>query len=209
MLLLRQAEQQARVEEELDRLSRLQSRIRLIEQETLMSQEVVLKQLPKQWVASVRETIANYPSVGQLYPKVIAGVGPGVLGQAPCFAMWHDPEFRESSVDGEAGIFLKEPVKAAGGVRVYELPAVTVASCVGSATMGIKWQDRSASCTCKTRSRFGKMMSPTSRRSRCRSAKHRDRQRSVQAAGCPRQPVLLPLPRQASSALPEPSAIMI
>jgi DNA-binding transcriptional MerR regulator len=130
MLLLRQAEQQARVEKERDRLSRLQSRIRLIEQEMLMSQEVVLKQLPKQWVASVRETIANYPSVGQLYPKVIAGIGPGVLGQAPCFAMWHDPEFRESSVDGEAGIFLKEPVKATGGVRVYELPAITVASAI-------------------------------------------------------------------------------
>jgi effector-binding domain-containing protein len=44
--------------------------------------------------------------------------------------MWHDPEFRESSVDGEAGIFLKEPVKATGGVRVYELPAVTVASAI-------------------------------------------------------------------------------
>ena len=95
-----------------------------------MSQEVVLKQLPKQWVASVRETIANYPSVGQLYPKVIAGVGPGVVGQTPCFAMWHDPEFRESSVDGEAGIFLKEPVKAIGGVRVYELPAAIVASAI-------------------------------------------------------------------------------
>src|ERR1700743_1082656 len=122
MLLLRQAEQQARVEEERDRLSRLQSRIRLIEQETLMSQEVVLKQLPKQWVASVRETIANYPSVGQLYPKVFAGVGPGVLGQAPCFAMWHDPEFRESSVDGEAGIFLKGPITATGDVRVKEFP---------------------------------------------------------------------------------------
>jgi DNA-binding transcriptional MerR regulator len=130
MLLLRQAEQQARVEEEHDRLSRIQNRIRLIEQEMFMSQEVVLKQLPKQWVASVRETIANYPSVGQLYPKVIAGVGPGLVGQAPCFAMWHDPEFRESNVDGEAGIFLKEPVKATGGVRVYELPPVAVASAI-------------------------------------------------------------------------------
>ncbi len=77
MLLLRQAEQQARVEEEHDRLSRIQNRIRLIEQEIFMSQEVVLKQLPKQWVASVRKMIANYPSVGQLYPKVITGVGPG------------------------------------------------------------------------------------------------------------------------------------
>jgi effector-binding domain-containing protein len=118
------------VEEEHDRLSRLQSRIRLIEQETSMSQEVVLKQLPKQWVASVRETIANYPAVGALYPRVIAGVGPGAVGQAPCFTMWHDPEFRESDVDGEAGIFLREPIAATGNVRVYELAAATVASAI-------------------------------------------------------------------------------
>jgi len=130
MLLLRQAEQRARVEEEHDRLGRLQSRIRLIEQETSMSQEVVLKQLPPQWVASVRETIANYPAVSALYPKVIAGVGPGVVGQGPCFARWHDPEFRESNVDGEAGIFLKEPITATGEVQVYELPATTVASAI-------------------------------------------------------------------------------
>jgi effector-binding domain-containing protein len=130
MLLLRQAEQQVRVEEERDRLGRLQSRIRLIEQESSMSQEVVLKQVPPQWVASVRETIANYPAVGALYPRVITGVGPGVVGQAPCFAMWHDTEYRESNVDSEAGIFLKEPVTATGDVRVYELPAATVASAI-------------------------------------------------------------------------------
>ena len=125
MLLLRQAEQQARVEEEHDRLSRIQSRIRLIEQETFMSQEVILKQLPKQWVASVRETIAIIPSVGQLYPKVFTGVGPGLVGQAPCLrACGTIPSIKRVRVStARPGIFLKEPVKATGGVRVYELPA--------------------------------------------------------------------------------------
>src|SRR3979490_2331366 len=46
MLVLRQAEQQARLEEERNRLGRLESRIRLIEEETSMSQEVVLKEVP-------------------------------------------------------------------------------------------------------------------------------------------------------------------
>jgi effector-binding domain-containing protein len=44
--------------------------------------------------------------------------------------MWHDTEYRESNVDSEAGIFLKEPVTATGDVRVYELPAATVASAI-------------------------------------------------------------------------------
>ena len=100
MLLLRQAEQQAHVEEEHNRLGRLQSRIRLIEQETSMSQEVILKEVPKQWIASARETIPNYPSVGQLYPKVFTGLGPGMQGMTMCVALWHDPEHKESGVDG-------------------------------------------------------------------------------------------------------------
>lgn len=40
-----------------------------------MSQEVILKEVPKQWIASVRETIVNYPSVGALYPKVFNKLG--------------------------------------------------------------------------------------------------------------------------------------
>jgi DNA-binding transcriptional MerR regulator len=124
MLLLRQAEQQARVEEELDRL------IRLIEQETSMPQEVILKQLPKQWVASVRETIPNYPSVGQLYPRVFTGLGPAMAQMTMCVALWHDPEHKESDVDAEAGVYLQKPVPAGDGIRVYELPDCTAASII-------------------------------------------------------------------------------
>jgi DNA-binding transcriptional MerR regulator len=75
MLLLRQAEQRKRVEEESDRLSRLNTRIQLIEQEGRMAYDVVLKSVPKQWIASVRETIPAYNTVGSLYGKVSAGFG--------------------------------------------------------------------------------------------------------------------------------------
>ena len=64
MLKLQQAEQQRRVEEEGDRLSRINSRIRLIEKEHDMSYDVVVKTLPKQKIASVRETIGAYNQVG-------------------------------------------------------------------------------------------------------------------------------------------------
>jgi DNA-binding transcriptional MerR regulator len=130
MLLLRQAEQQARIEEEHDRLSRIQSRIRLIEQEKSMSQEVILKEVPKQWIASVRETIANYPSVGTLYPKVFNALGPGMAQMTMCVALWHDPEHKESDVDAEAGVYLQPPVPAADGLRVYELSGCTAASII-------------------------------------------------------------------------------
>jgi DNA-binding transcriptional MerR regulator/predicted transcriptional regulator YdeE len=128
MLLLRRTEQQARVEEEHDRLSRIQSRIRLIEQEKSMPQEVILKEVPKQWIASVRETIANYPSVGPLYPKVFNALGPGMSQMTMCVALWHDSEHKESNVDAEAGVYLQAPVQASNGLSVYELPGCTAAS---------------------------------------------------------------------------------
>jgi DNA-binding transcriptional MerR regulator len=130
MLLLRQAEQQARVEEEHDRLGRLQSRIRLIEQETSMPQEVILKEVPEQWIASVRETIPNYPSVGQLYPRLFTGLGPAMAHMTMCVALWHDPEHKESGVDAEAGVYLQTPVEPGDGIRVYELQDCTAASVI-------------------------------------------------------------------------------
>jgi effector-binding domain-containing protein len=132
MLVLREAEQQARVEEERDRLSRLRSRIRLIEQETCMPQEVILKEVPSQWVASIRETIASYPSIGALYPRVAAAVGAGMEQRVIAFAIWHNPEYRESDVDAEAGFFLHKPVPARDGIRVHELPSATSASIIHS-----------------------------------------------------------------------------
>ncbi len=130
MLLLRRAEQQVHVEEEHDRLSRLQSRIRLIEQETSMPQEVILKEVPQQWIASIRETIPHYPSVGQLYPKVFTALGPGMAQMTMCVALWHNPEHKESDVDAEAGVYLQRPVEASDGIRVYELPPCTAASII-------------------------------------------------------------------------------
>ncbi|MBB6144952.1 DNA-binding transcriptional MerR regulator [Silvibacterium bohemicum] len=128
MLLLRKTEQEQRVEEELERLGRLNSRIRLIEQEASMANEVILKTAPKQWIASVRETISAYNTIGPLYLKLSAALGPAMAACQFGVALWHDPEFKESDVDAEAGFYFKENVPAADGVSVYELPETTVAS---------------------------------------------------------------------------------
>ena len=126
MLLLRQAEQQTKVEEEQARLARLRVRLGLIDRENSMN-DVILKQVPAQWIASLRETIPNYPSVSPLYAEVVGALPPGSFGIS--FAVWHDPEYRESEVDAEAGFFLGEPLTASGRVKVYELPTAT-AACV-------------------------------------------------------------------------------
>jgi DNA-binding transcriptional MerR regulator len=131
MLRLRQAEQAARVQQESERLTRLQSILRLIEQENTMGQDVVVKEVGPQWIASVRDVIPTYQSVGMLYGEVY-----GLLGRSGCpggllpVALWHDKEFKETDVDGEAGVYLPKPIEPAGRVKVYELPGVTVASII-------------------------------------------------------------------------------
>ena len=130
MLRLRQAEQSARVQQEAERLTRLQATLRLIEQENTMGQDVVVKEVPPQWIASVRDILPNYPAVGTLYGELY-----GLLGRKDCVgglavALWHDKEFKESDVDGEAGVYLEKPIESAGRVKVYELPSCTVASTI-------------------------------------------------------------------------------
>jgi DNA-binding transcriptional MerR regulator len=129
MLMLREAEQQARVREEQDRLSRLRARLRLIEQEGQMAKDVVIKEIAPQWMASVRETIPNYPSVGKLYGELFGALGPAAFGGVTV-ALWHDREYKEHDVDAEAGVYMKQPVQARGRVQVHELPPVTVASII-------------------------------------------------------------------------------
>ncbi len=130
MLKLREAEQQASVREEQDRLIRLQARLRLIDREGIVTKDVVVKEIAPQQVASVRETIENYPAVGKLYGELFGMLGPNAAGGGPCFAIWHDPEFRERDVDAEAGIFLKQAIPERGRLKVYELPRATVASLI-------------------------------------------------------------------------------
>lgn len=127
MLMLRRADQENRVHEEQERLARLETRIKFIEQESVMNADVVIKDVAPQWVVSVREVIPNFPAVGALYPKVVSQVkDPSELGVP--FAMWHDPERKDHHVDGEAGFFLKEPLDAHGSAQMYELSGSKMAS---------------------------------------------------------------------------------
>ena len=129
MLMLRQAEQQDRVRDEQERLSRLTARLRLIEMEGVMTKDVVIKEITPQWIASIRETIPAYPAVGKLYGELFRSLGPAAFGGVTV-ALWHDGEYKEHDVDAEGGVYLKQPVAAQGRVKVYELPGATMASII-------------------------------------------------------------------------------
>lgn len=129
MLLLRQAEQQKQVGEETERLHRLQAVLSLIEKEGRMRHDVVLKDVAPQWIVSLREPIPAYRFVGQLIGKLHALLGPlGVRGLG--IVLLHDAEYKEESVDVEAGLYLEEPTQAKAPLCCYQLPSAAVASIV-------------------------------------------------------------------------------
>jgi len=129
MLTQRKAEQERRVREEQERLTRLETRLTYIEQEPIMNTDVVTKDVAPQWIVSIRSIIPNYPAIGELYPKVTSQVpSPDDLGMP--IAIWHDMEHKETDVDGEAGFFLKQPLSAHGTAKMYQLDKVKVASYV-------------------------------------------------------------------------------
>lgn len=129
MLMLRQIEQEEIVHEEEERLARLKARLSLIEREGLMTSEVILKDVPPQWIASVREKIPAYRTIGMLFGKLWAALGPlGLEGLG--VALFHDREFKDQDIDAEAGILLKSASSAPAPLTVYQLPQATVASVI-------------------------------------------------------------------------------
>ena len=129
MLMLREVEQEARVQEETERLARLKARLRLVGLEGIMASDVVLKELGPQWIVSVREVIPGFRTIGTLFGKLYGALGP--LGsQGLTAAVFHDEEFKENEVDVEVGVYLKQAVSVSAPLSVRQLPAATAASIV-------------------------------------------------------------------------------
>jgi DNA-binding transcriptional MerR regulator len=128
MLLLRRAEQEKQVEEETDRLSRLNALIHLIGKDGRMTNDVIVKEVEPQWIVSLREKIPAYRDVGQLIGRLYGLLSP--LGEGLGVGLLHDGEYKEQDVDVEAGVLLKQPAEVVAPLRCYQLPAETVASAV-------------------------------------------------------------------------------
>lgn len=130
MLRLKQAELQQRLAEEQARLNRVSAYLRRIEQEDMMSgYDVVIKEVPAQLVAGLRQIVPNYSAIGSLYSELYAHLGRHGAGGMNG-AVYHDEEYKEHNPDVEAVVFLKEPAPETDRIKVYELPACTVASLI-------------------------------------------------------------------------------
>jgi effector-binding domain-containing protein len=131
MLRLKQTEIEARVQEEQERLALVEWRLKQIEQEeTMPSQEVVVRKVASQTVVAVRDKVP-VNAIPQLVGEVYGYLGMNNIKPAgPTLAIYYDEEFSEDSVDAEMAVAVVGPVPDGDRVRAVELPAMEEMACI-------------------------------------------------------------------------------
>jgi effector-binding domain-containing protein len=131
MLRLKQNEIQQQVDAEQARLARVEWRLRQMEQEeTMPTQEVVLKSVPAQSVASVREHVST-EGISQLFGEIFGYLGQrGISPIGPPVGIYHDEEFREQDLDVEVAVPVAGSVPKSDRVKSRELPGAEEMACV-------------------------------------------------------------------------------
>ena len=132
MLKLRQAEIRQKVEEETERLERVEARLRQIEQEEDMSKyDVVIKKVEAIKVAALRGVVPTPPEQGPLWNELA-----GYLAQQrarptgePCLTLYYDEEYKERDWDLEVCIPIDADLPEFGRVKVRMLPKVETMAC--------------------------------------------------------------------------------
>jgi DNA-binding transcriptional MerR regulator len=123
----RQAELKRRIERERERLAEVEAWLSQIERAGRPPDyEVTVKRVAPRLVASVRDTLSSYADADELFDEIRSNLkqraAPLERG-----AVWHTCAGQRKSIECEAVLFLREPVRATGRIRVYELPGASVA----------------------------------------------------------------------------------
>lgn len=128
MLRLKQSELRQQVQEQLDRLERLEARLGMIEQENqLPSHEVIIKRVDPLRVVSLRRVIPSYWDEEPLWVELASQIErAGIKVCEPSLSVYHAGE---PEIDAEVCIAIPADVTAARGISIHTLPEVeTMAS---------------------------------------------------------------------------------
>lgn len=140
MLRLKQGQLQQHITDSQERLGRVEARLKQIEMENVMANyDVVLKKIESITVISRRDILPSYGAIAGLFGEVMSylssqGINPSGLP----LAIWHDAEYKESDVDGEAAVPIDQAlvVKLShtlgqnNHLKISELPNYPQAACI-------------------------------------------------------------------------------
>ena len=123
----RRAELARRIERERAQLAEVESWLAQIERAgRVPDYEVMVKHVAPRLVASVRDRLSSYADADDLFDELQSQFkhrgSPLDRG-----AIWHTCAGQRRSIDCEAILFLREPVRSAGRAQIYELPGASVA----------------------------------------------------------------------------------
>jgi DNA-binding transcriptional MerR regulator len=119
-----------KIAQEQARLGQIESWLRQIEQEgSVPDYEIKIKEIPAQFVASVRDLLDSYDQADELFDEMARHLKKhSASGRSG--SVWHGCAGQSKSIDCEAFITLNHPVPESRRVKVYEQPASLVASAI-------------------------------------------------------------------------------
>ena len=131
MLKLRETEARQRVREEAERLERIGSWLRQIEQEKVMSKyDVLIKKVEEVKIASVRDVVPTPPEQGSLWQELEGYLAMHrVRPNGACFTLYHDDEYKERDWDLEVCEPIGVDVKESERIKARTLPAIQTLAC--------------------------------------------------------------------------------
>jgi effector-binding domain-containing protein len=131
MLKLREAESRQRVQDEVERLMRIEARLRQIEQEDVMSKyDVVIKKVEALKVASLRGVVPTPPDQGTMWRELEGYLAMHhVRPSGPCLSLYHDDEHKEKDWDIEVCEPIADDAPASKRVAVHMLPSMNTMAC--------------------------------------------------------------------------------
>lgn len=115
------------IEKENEKLLRVEGLIKQLNKEDIyLKYEVALKSIPAFRVLSLRDTIPAYDAEGRLWEELQRFVGKNNLKcEMPCYAIYHDPGYKENNVDVEVTMCINENTEQTDRVKIRELEAVS------------------------------------------------------------------------------------
>ena len=134
MMRLKRDELRRHINEEQERLARIESRLQELEQaQNLPLPEVLIKAVPPLQVAGIREMVAEHgPSRRQTADLRRFLEARGLIQEVsrPWLGIYHDTEFQEPGLQLELAAPLAEEIPGTERVRVHELPGVETMACL-------------------------------------------------------------------------------
>jgi DNA-binding transcriptional MerR regulator len=132
MLKLRRAEIEQHLHEEHERLAQVEAHLRLLDQpEQRVRYDTVLREIPPQWVASLRCVIDADDAITRMFEELEEFLARHRARAAYSpLTIYHDAESSDEGQDVETAVPVNRPLPATERIAIYELPRVPLAACV-------------------------------------------------------------------------------